>query len=83
MIDMQVIEDTENRYSERKSPRETTARKIETRPLLEVDEPERVEKRMSRTGQPQSADRLSGMGRKNRLQSRPRRLTPPPARIKS
>ena len=50
MIDLAVIEDTERRYSDRKSERETTKRKIETKPLLEVDTPERVEKRLGRLG---------------------------------
>ncbi|HEY0100140.1 MAG TPA: endonuclease [Pyrinomonadaceae bacterium] len=50
MINMQVIQETEKRYSERKSPRDATARKIETKPLHQIDEPERVEKRMERLG---------------------------------
>ncbi|MBA3239893.1 MAG: trypsin-like peptidase domain-containing protein, partial [Acidobacteria bacterium] len=50
MIDINVLEETEERYAERKAPRETTQRKIETRPLSEVDTPERVEQRMERLG---------------------------------
>lgn len=50
MIDLAVIEDTESRYSDRKSERDTTKRKIETKSLGEVDTPERVEKRLARLG---------------------------------
>jgi endonuclease I len=50
MLDLAVIEDTENRYSARKSERDTTKRKIETKPLIQVDTPDRVEKRLARLG---------------------------------
>lgn len=62
MIDRNVLEETEQRYAERKAPRETTQRKIETRPLSEVDTPERVEKRMERLGLDAEAARAVSVG---------------------
>ncbi|HEX6184319.1 MAG TPA: endonuclease [Pyrinomonadaceae bacterium] len=50
MINLTVIAETEERYNERKPERDATVRKIETKPMLEVDTPERVEKRMARLG---------------------------------
>lgn len=62
MIDLTVISQTEERYAERKAARDATARKIETKPLLEVDTPERVEKRMARLGFSQESAKAISLG---------------------
>jgi endonuclease I/V8-like Glu-specific endopeptidase len=48
MIDMKVIEETEQRFKERTDARNETLKRIDTRPLAEVDSPERVAKRIDR-----------------------------------
>lgn len=62
MIDLTVISETEQRYAERKAERDATVRKIETKPLLEVDTPERVEKRMTRLGFSQETAKAISLG---------------------
>ena len=48
MISMKLIEETEKRFDARNSEREATVRKLKTKSPLEIDEPERVEKRLAR-----------------------------------
>lgn len=48
MINLQVIEQTERRYDERTPIRNEIIRRINSRPLHEVDSPERVAKRLNR-----------------------------------
>ena len=62
MINLTVISETEERYDERKATRDATMRKIETKPLLEVDTPERVEKRMARLGFSQETAKALSLG---------------------
>jgi endonuclease G len=59
MIDMKVIEETEQRFAERTDARNETLKRIESRPLTEVDSPEHVAKRIDRLKEHFRAPRAS------------------------